>query len=330
MLIVWIELTLFLVMNGADFGAGIAAYFVKDLEEREEILRVPSAVWYGNETWYVVGMGTMFGAFPHWYAGVASGYYLVFILTLACFILRGLGFDVRRKWRLESMNTLWEVALFVGSLVPPFLMGIIFSSTLAGVPIVEGVVRAGFFDIVTPFTVVSGITLVLLSLAIGLGRVIKFIEPTTPLHKFLRKRLSLILLLLMAALVVESTLLPLYTDVFVRRPGSTIFFGLCLLASVVGAMFLVRKCRDHLNFWLLSAAVGSFVLLVFSGLFPNAIMGSAGTESLTLVAAASGESTQKWAMAGSAAMLPLLVIGQGIAYYIVNRDYRIPDTDING
>jgi cytochrome d ubiquinol oxidase subunit II len=197
------------------------------------------------------------------------------------------------------------------------------------VPIVDGVVRAGFFDIVTPFTVVSGITLVLLSLAIGLGRVIKFIEPTTQLHKFLRKRLSLILLLLMAALVVESTLLPLYTDVFVRRPGSTIFFGICLLASVVGSMFLVRRCRDHLNFWLLSVAVGSFVLLVFSGLYPNAIMG-AGTEPLTMVAAASGESTQKWAMAGSAAMLPLLIIGQGIAYYIINRDYRIPDTDING
>jgi cytochrome bd-type quinol oxidase subunit 2 len=274
-------------------------------------------------------MGTMFGAFPHWYAGLASGYYLVFILTLACFILRGAGFDYRLKWKQKPLNKFWDGALFVGSLMPPFLMGIIFSSALAGVPIVDGVVRAGFFDIITPFTVVSGITLVLLSLSTGIARVIKFIEQGSKLNNFLRKRLSVIVLVLLASFVADAALLPLYTDVFARRPASTVFFGSLVLVAVAASVYLVPRHRCRLNFWFSAVAIGSFVLLIFSGLYPNAIMGAAGSEALTLTAAAAGPETQKWALAGSGVMLPLLVLGQGISYYIVNRDYAIPDTDIN-
>lgn len=325
-----VEMALFFVMNGADFGAGMAAFFVrKDERHCDDIMRVPWPVWFGNETWYVVAMGTMFGAFPHWYANMASGWYLLFIVTLACLILRGMGFDFRMKWQKRQLNKMWDVAMLVGSSLPPFLIGIIFSSALSGVPIVDGVVRAGFFDIITPFSVVSGIVVVLFCLLVGLSRVVKFLEEGCALCNQLRLHLRRIQLVLLGALVVETVLPFVYTDVLSRHPAVTILLLLFCLASVVVSYVLTAKDRTHLTFWFSSAAVASFVLLLFWGLYPNAIVGATGSESLTIAATAAGPVSQNWALGGTLIMFPVLVVGQGIAYYFINKHYAVPDTDIN-
>ncbi|HAJ53625.1 MAG TPA: cytochrome d ubiquinol oxidase subunit II, partial [Lactobacillus sp.] len=70
-------------------------------------------------------------------------------------------------------NQFWDWALFIGSLMPPFLLGIVFSSTVSGVPIRNGFVYASMGDILTPFSILGGILAVLLSLNVGLTRVIK-------------------------------------------------------------------------------------------------------------------------------------------------------------
>lgn len=46
------ELMLFFVLDGADFGAGMATFFVgDDLSRRQQIMKVTGPVWGGNETW---------------------------------------------------------------------------------------------------------------------------------------------------------------------------------------------------------------------------------------------------------------------------------------
>lgn len=320
------ELTLFFILNGSDFGVGIATAFVKDSKQKTEMMRVPIPVLFGNETWLVVGLAVMFGAFPHWYASLASGYYLVFILVLVFLILRALALNYRTRWQRDSSNRLMDILLFVGSLLPPFLLALVFSSTLQGVPLTGEIVYAGFFDIVTPFTVWSGITMVLMCWSVGLARVIKFVEGD--FREYLRAMARRILYLLFGALVVEVVLLFVFTQVLFTNPLPIFLMLSLMVAGVVVALFASAKHIDRLYFWATIIPVMGLMATLFIGLFPNAIVDTGGN-SLSIAATASGFESQLWVMGGSAVMLPLMVMGQLIAYYYMNRYFRVPDTDIN-
>ncbi|MCL1786511.1 MAG: cytochrome d ubiquinol oxidase subunit II [Defluviitaleaceae bacterium] len=334
--------TLFFVMNGSDFGAGMATVFVKDDRRRSEILRVPSPVWFGNETWLVVGMGIMFATFPRWYAGLTSGYFLVFIATLVCLILRGAAFEFRLKWKHVAPNAFWNAALIVGSLGPPLLLGMVFASTLEGVPIVMEVVRPdvfnpyavvspGFFDIVTPFSVWTGVVLVLFSLALGLARVMKYDSADLGLERTLRKKLRLTLWLLLGAVAVEATLFNISIRPFLGAPHAIVIIGLVLLGVAASSLYLLSKGKYYLVYWVMVVMIASIFILIFWELFPNAINGSGylSLASLTLADAASGAVSQRTVLIGVAILMPLMITGQVAAYRFQSKRFAVADTDIN-
>ncbi|MCT4395408.1 cytochrome d ubiquinol oxidase subunit II, partial [Lacticaseibacillus paracasei] len=113
------ELMLFFVLDGADFGAGMATFFVgDDLSKRQQIMKVTGPVWGGNETWAVTAFAVMFAAYPGWYSALTSGYYPLIFLMLFFLIFRGVSFDYRNQWHSRHYNRFWDWALFIGSLMP--------------------------------------------------------------------------------------------------------------------------------------------------------------------------------------------------------------------
>lgn len=325
-LIIGAELIAFLVMNGADFGAGIATIFVKSDEQRSAILRVPGPVWIGNETWLVVAMATMFGAFPRWYASLASGFYMVFILVLMFFIFKALAFNYRTRWNSKLPNRIMDVMLFLGSLIIPFLVAMVFTGSLQGVPMSNEIIFASFFDIVTPFTVWSGIVMVLMCWVVGLARIIKFVDGD--LRTLLRKRAQTILFILLGSLVVELVLLFIYTGVLVSDPVPTFLLLSLTVVSVIASLIAQARHMDHLFFWTATIPIITLMGIIFIGLFPHAII-DVGGNSLNLTAAMSGYESQLWVIGGSVIMIPALILGQVVTYYYMNKYYDIPDTDIN-
>ena len=77
----------------------------------------------------------MFAAFPHWYATLFSGYYLPFVVLLLALIARGVAFEFRGKMDSKKWIKTWDWSIFLGSLLPPFLLGVLFTSLIKGVPI---------------------------------------------------------------------------------------------------------------------------------------------------------------------------------------------------
>ena len=111
----------------------------------------------------------MFAAFPHWYATLFSGYYLPFVILLLALILRGVAFEFRGKMEGEKWKRTWDRAIFIGSILPPFLFGVLFTSMIKGLPIDADMnMYAGFFDIINVYTVIGGVAFVLLSYLHGL------------------------------------------------------------------------------------------------------------------------------------------------------------------
>src|SRR5215475_1885209 len=93
-IIIALMLTVYVVLDGFDLGAGIIHYLVgTDENERRLVLRSIGPVWDGNEVWLVAASGTLFFSFPVLYAVSFSGFYLPLIMVLWLLILRACGIE---------------------------------------------------------------------------------------------------------------------------------------------------------------------------------------------------------------------------------------------
>ncbi|MEV0583403.1 cytochrome d ubiquinol oxidase subunit II [Nonomuraea sp. NPDC050310] len=128
----------YFVLEGFDFGVGVLAPFVSaDDEEQKQALSTIGPVWDGNEVWLITAVGATFAAFPAWYAGLLSSFYIPLLLVLVGLIVRGVGLE----WRGKVDNPRWcDLGIVLGSALPAFVWGALFAST-AGVNAVLG----GFF-----------------------------------------------------------------------------------------------------------------------------------------------------------------------------------------
>ncbi|MDA8231836.1 MAG: cytochrome d ubiquinol oxidase subunit II [Magnetospirillum sp.] len=154
----------FAVMDGFDLGVAILLPFVARGDvERRVVINSIGPVWDGNQVWLILGGGAAFAAFPPLYAAAFSGFYIPLLLVLAALILRPVGFDFRNKvaspvWRLG-----WDVALFLGGLVPTLVFGVAIGNLLLGVPFrlseeLRPIYTGGaLFDLLTPFPLLVGL-----------------------------------------------------------------------------------------------------------------------------------------------------------------------------
>src|ERR1700761_9312901 len=94
--IVAVMVTVYVVLDGFDLGAGVIYLFAaKTGEERRRVLRAIGPVWDGNEVWLLAAGGTLYFAFPQLYASSFSGFYLPLMMVLWLLILRGMSIELR-------------------------------------------------------------------------------------------------------------------------------------------------------------------------------------------------------------------------------------------
>src|SRR5699024_11969057 len=77
----------------------------------------------------------MFAAFPHWYATMFSGFYIPLVFMLLALILRGVSFEFRGKVENQKWKNTWDWTLFIGSLLPPILGGVVLANFMTGMPV---------------------------------------------------------------------------------------------------------------------------------------------------------------------------------------------------
>jgi len=123
------------VMDGFDLGAAILLPFVGRTDgERRVAINTVGPVWEGNQVWLILGGGAIFAAWPPLYAVAFSGFYLAMFLVLCALILRPVGFKFRSKVADPTWRRVWDLALFVGGLVPALIFGVAFGNVLQGAP----------------------------------------------------------------------------------------------------------------------------------------------------------------------------------------------------
>jgi len=156
--IIALAVFIYVVMDGFDLGLGILFPLFPDKADRDIIMNSVAPVWDGNETWLVLGGGGLMAAFPLAYAVLLPAIYTPVIAMLIGLIFRGVAFEFR--WRVSAERNLWDIAFSGGSWLAALAQGIALGAVLQGVQVEARHYAGGWWDWLTPFSILTGVSLV--------------------------------------------------------------------------------------------------------------------------------------------------------------------------
>ncbi len=272
--VIGVLLTGFLFLEGFDFGVGALVPFVAHTDEERRIaINTIGPVWDGNEVWLLTAGGAMFAAFPYWYATMFSGFYLALFAVLACLIVRGVTFEFRHQIPTKKWRNGWDWALSISSILCAVLFPVAFSNLIGGTPIgmVDGHLDyvGGFFDLLTPFTLMAGVTGAAFFLYHGSVYLsMKATGNVLDRSVMLGRKLGAVALVLGVLFAILTA-----AKMGFGKPVSAGFFGLALVAVIFSYQAFLGKSFGKA---LLLNGVGVICVMVslFSGLFPYVMLSS--------------------------------------------------------
>jgi cytochrome d ubiquinol oxidase subunit II len=271
-------------------------------------------VWDGNEVWVLVAGGATFAAFPEWYATLFSGFYLPLLLILLALIVRGLAFEYRAKRDDDTWRARWDLAIILGSFVPALLWGVAFANIVRGVPIDENAEYVGgFFDLLSPYALLGGVTTLLLFLTHGA----LFVALKT--DGDIRHRARALALKSGVAAAVAAVGFLLWTQSMTGSTGSLVLFTAAALA-LVGGLAAATKAREGWAFTGNFVAIGLAVAGLFAALFPDVMPSSLDPAwSLTTTNASATDYTLTVMTWVAVFFTPLVLMYQGWTYWVFRR-----------
>jgi cytochrome d ubiquinol oxidase subunit II len=311
----------FFVLEGFDFGVGMLHSFIgrNDLERRV-LVNTIGPVWDGNEVWLIVAGAAMFAAFPGWYATLFSSLYLAVVILLAALMARGVSFEYQRKFDDPRWRSSWRWALTVGSALIPFLVGVALGDLLHGLPINSSHEFTGnFFDLLTPFGLWSGLTLLVLSLLMGATYLT--LKTTGELHDRAQKASAQIGVV--AILVTFGFMTWIHVGLstgFVPKPIEALG-----LIAVIGAAWASQAKAEGWAFTAAAIGIAGAVGALFSELYPRLMISSTNAAyNLTVKNTVSPPYSLRVMTVVALVFLPIVVCYQIWSYYTFRKRLSVP------
>jgi len=125
--VIGLALTLYALLGGADFGAGIWEFntaFQASERERALIQRAVGPVWEANHVWLIFALVVTHAAFPLAYQAVSQALWLPLLFALTGIVFRGVGFVFRAYAAEDSVQRpLWGAVFALASTAAPFFFG---------------------------------------------------------------------------------------------------------------------------------------------------------------------------------------------------------------
>ncbi|MFD1537763.1 cytochrome d ubiquinol oxidase subunit II [Nonomuraea guangzhouensis] len=271
----------YFVLEGFDFGVGLLTPFVsRGPEQHRQSLETIGPVWDGNEVWLITAVGAMFAAFPAWYAGLFSAFYLPVVLILVGLIVRGVGLE----WRGKVTNPVWcDLGIVAGSALPAFLWGAVFADLL--------------FDSALA-ALVGG--LFTLAMCVLHGAVFLSLKTDGPVRRRARA----------TALAASAVVLPLAVAALSALGSIPALISMAALAAAAALTFRRREG------WAFAATAGA-IALASVALFTE--LRWAPLPGLTLTDAASGPYTLTMLSWIGLITLPFVLVYQGWTYWVFRK-----------
>ncbi|MBA3880442.1 MAG: cytochrome d ubiquinol oxidase subunit II [Sphingobium sp.] len=303
----------YVVLDGFDLGIGILFPEFAVGEERDQAMNAIAPVWDGNETWLVLGGGGLFAAFPLAYAIVMPAFYPPIIAMLLGLVFRGVAFEFR--WRDPAHRGFWDFAFTAGSATAALAQGIILGALLQGVAVDGRAYGGGWLDWLTPFSLLTGGSVVAGYALLGACWLIAKTEGQAQAHAYrLARRFGAITLI---AIIAVSAATPFLSHDYAARwlafPGVIVTAQVPLLVTIAAFLFwrALGRQAQYAPFVLALGIFGlSFVGLGIS-MYPFII-----PPSVSIVQAAAPADSQGFMLVGAGIMLPVILGYTGWAYWV--------------
>jgi cytochrome d ubiquinol oxidase subunit II len=312
--IILFGIMMYVVLDGFDLGLGILYPFFRNKDERDVIMNTVAPVWDGNETWLVLGGAGLLAAFPLAYAVILSALSLPLILMLLALVLRGVAFEFRFKAH-EHERHFWDKAFIGGSIAATFFQGVVLGAYIRGIPVAGHAYAGGPLDWISPFSLFTGIGLLVTYALLGSTWLIMKTDGALQLRAYWLTRW--LTWKLLAVIVVVSVWTPLADAAIAARwfrlPNLLWFSPVPLLVAASAWLLLRSVSRKAQAMPFLSTL--ALVFLGYSGLgislWPNIV-----PPAISIWQASSPPESQGFALVGALVIIPIILAYTVWSYYV--------------
>src|ERR1700730_14447526 len=309
----------YVVMDGFDLGLGILFPLFPEKRDRDVIMNSVAPVWDGNETWLVLGGVGLMAAFPLAFAVLLPALYTPMIAMLLGLVFRGVAFEFR--WRAPGERNYWDIAFAGGSLVATLAQGIALGAILQGIHVEGRHYAGGWWDWLTPFSVLTGLALVVGYSLLGATWLVMKTEGTRREKAY---HLSGgLLFAMLGAIVAVSIATPFlhiqYTQRWFNWPN--IILTAPVPIAVAGVAYLLLRSlgnrRDYQPFFLSLALFALSYAGLGISIYPYIV-----PQSITIWQAAAPESSQLFVLVGVSILIPIILGYTSWAYWVFRGKVR--------
>ncbi len=319
-ILVTILFTGFFFLEGFDYGVGILLPFLgNDDVERRVIINSIGPVWDGNEVWMITAGGALFASFPNVYATLFSGFYLVLVLMLVALIIRGVAFEFRGKRESKRWRTLWDWAIFTGSLLPALLWGLALANMMRGFAIEQDMnYYGGLLPLLNPYALLGGLVFVSIFIMHGANFLTRKVTDAIAERA---KKTALTSWIVASALTVAYLVWTFFTtDILTKQGINGLVPALLAVVTLLLTGWLIRARKSGWAFITGSLAVVCATIIVFAGLYPRILISSLDPSwSLTIMNASSSPYTLKVMTIVASIFLPIVLVYQIWTYWIFRK-----------
>jgi cytochrome bd ubiquinol oxidase subunit II len=303
----------YVVLDGFDLGVGILFPLVPGEANRDEMMNSVAPVWDGNETWLVLGGGGLFAVFPLAYSIIMPALYAPIIIMLLALVFRGVAFEFR--WKTRRGQFLWDWAFAFGSTVAAFAQGVALGALVQGIKVEGRAYAGGWWDWLTPFSLFTGVALVVGYALLGATWLILKTEDHVQRRAYAIAFWAAPLTLAMIGAVSLWTpfLDPLYAERWFGWPHILLAVPVPLLV-LAAAYVLLRGLTERRETSPFLAALSLFVLS-FIGIgisfYPNIV-----PHSVTIWDAAAPDNSLSFLLVGAVVLVPLILLYTAYSYWV--------------
>jgi cytochrome bd ubiquinol oxidase subunit II len=309
----------YVVMDGFDLGLGILFPLFPAKADRDIIMNTVAPVWDGNETWLVLGGGGMMAAFPLAYSVLMPALYTPLIAMLIGLIFRGVAFEFR--WRAQGARNRWDLAFAGGSWIAALAQGIALGAILQGIQVEGRHYAGGWWDWLTPFSILTGVSLVVGYALLGATWLVLKTEGA------LRDRAYhlcwYLLFAMLAAIGTVSIATPFLHIQYAQRwftwPNVVLTAPVPIAVAAVAVALLraLANKQDSQPFYLVLALFALSYAGLGISMYPYIV-----PQSITIWQAAAPENSQLFMLVGVAILIPLILGYTAWAYWVFRGKVR--------
>src|SRR3982751_809249 len=132
----WLSILLYLLLGGADFGAGIIELFTSAKNRhktRKTLYHAIGPIWEANHMWLIIAIVILFVGFPVIYATMSTYLHIPLVIMLMGIIARGTALTFRNYDAVhDNMQKVYNKIFVYSSFITPLFLGIIAGSTVSG------------------------------------------------------------------------------------------------------------------------------------------------------------------------------------------------------